>query len=112
MDAICEEETEELEINAKLNNADDNEPKHMEVSIDGSDIFSYIEAVEVLQKLEQSAIKLSVNAAAIVHLDCSIKEHFTLPIQRNLCRTPLSVLTFLPKSRIVKLKNMFSRFFY
>ena len=37
---------------------DDNEPTFMEVSIDESDIFSYIGAVEVLQKLEQSAPKL------------------------------------------------------
>ena len=44
MDTICEEEMEELEMNAKpaaINNADDdNELKLMEVSIDDSDIFS------------------------------------------------------------------------
>ena len=73
IDAICEEEMEELETNtntAALDSVDDdNEPKFMGVSIDESDIFSYIGAVEVLQKLEQSAPKLGVNAAATVHLD-------------------------------------------
>ena len=45
IDAICEEEMEELETNTKpgaIDNADDdNEPEFMEVSIDESDIFSY-----------------------------------------------------------------------
>ena len=41
----------------------------MEVSINESDIFSYIETVEVLQKLEWSAPTLGVNPAATVHLD-------------------------------------------
>ena len=40
----------------------------MEVSIDESDIFSYIEAEEVL---EQSTTNLGVNTAAKVHLDVS-----------------------------------------
>ena len=77
LDAICEEEMEELENIIKpaaIDKADDdNEPEPMEVDVDGSDTFSYVEAVEVIRKLEQSAPKLGVNEAATIHLDCFLR---------------------------------------
>ena len=78
INAICEEELEELESNAKVANddaEDDDEPEHqpMEVERDESNIVSYIEAVEFLGRLQQCDPKLGVNETATVHLDCFLK---------------------------------------
>ena len=45
----------------------------MEEDMDESDKYTYLEAAEVLQKLEQSARKLGINEAATVHLDRFIR---------------------------------------
>ena len=74
INATCDEEMVGLETNTKLlaaidNMDDDNKPEFMEVSIDVSETFLYIEAVDFLQKLQGIAPKLGVNAAATVHLE-------------------------------------------
>ena len=72
LNAICEEEMEELESDTKsvaIDDADDdNEHESMQVDVDRFDTFSFVEALEVIQKLEQSACKLGVKKAATVHL--------------------------------------------
>ena len=78
LDTMCEDKIEELEESyakpAAINDADDdNEPDPMEGDIGESDMYTYLEAVEVLQKLEQSACKLGINEAAMVHLDRCIR---------------------------------------
>jgi hypothetical protein len=73
IDAICDEELENLESTAKPaaidNAADDDEPDPMEEEVDESDILSYVEAVDAIRKLTLSVSKLGVNEAAAVHLD-------------------------------------------
>jgi hypothetical protein len=79
VNAICEDEMEELESNAKPVDDDDAEdddepnPQPTEVDDDESNFVSYTEAVEVLGKLQRSAPKLGVNEAATVHLDRFLK---------------------------------------
>ena len=75
INAICEEELEELESNAKVANDDAEEPEHqpMEVESDESNIVFYIEAVEFLGRLQRCAPKLGVNETPTVHLDCFLK---------------------------------------
>jgi hypothetical protein len=79
VNAICEDEMEELESNAKPAAADDAEdddepnPQPMEIDDDESKFVSYVEAVEFLGKLQQRAPKLGVNEAATVHLDRFLK---------------------------------------
>ena len=59
---------------AVINDADDdNEPDPMEGDIGESDMYTYLEVVEVFQKLQQSALMLGVNEAAMVHLDSFIR---------------------------------------
>ena len=70
-----------MENNAKVANneddaEDDDEPEHqpMEVKSDESKVFSYVEAVEFLGRLQQlCAPKHGVNEVATVHLDCFLK---------------------------------------
>ena len=45
----------------------------MELDSDESNIVSYVEAVEFLRKIEQSAPKLGINEAATVHIDRLLK---------------------------------------
>jgi hypothetical protein len=74
MNAICEDEIEEMESDRKPAAddivEDDNEPEVQPMEIDGdeADVFSYLEAVENVLKLQKSAHKLGVNEAATVHL--------------------------------------------
>ena len=74
---MCEDKIEELEESyakpAAINDADDDNEHPMEVDIDESDTYTYLEAMEVLQKLERSARKLGINEAATVHLDRFIR---------------------------------------
>jgi hypothetical protein len=79
MNAICEDEIEEMESDRKPAADDivddDNEPEVQPMEIDGdeADVFSYLEAVENVLKLQKSAHKLGVNEAATVHLDRYLK---------------------------------------
>ena len=73
MEAICEDEIEEIESNQKPaaaeDDGDDEEPETMEVEVDESEAMTYLEAVDALEKLIVSAPKLGVSEAATVHLD-------------------------------------------
>jgi hypothetical protein len=75
INAVCEDEIEELERNTNLaanhNVEDDDEPdpQPMEIDSDESNLFSYVEAVEVLGRLQKSAPKLGISEASTVHID-------------------------------------------
>jgi DDE superfamily endonuclease/Tc5 transposase DNA-binding domain len=71
MNAVCNQEIEELESNAKPDDSpDDDEQEVQPMEIDEeSDFVSYVEAVDFLVRLKQSAPKLGVNDATTVHLD-------------------------------------------
>jgi len=79
LNAVCEDKIEELNKNAKPaadnDTEDDVEPdlQKMDIDSDEPNFFSYVEAVELLGKLQRSAPKLAVNAAATVHLDRFLK---------------------------------------
>ncbi len=70
---VCEDEIEELNKNAKPaadnNTEDDDEPDLQTMDIDSGEpnFVSYVEPVEFLWKLQRSAPKLIVNAAATVN---------------------------------------------
>jgi hypothetical protein len=107
MNAVCAEEIETLESNSKpaaaadaaaaaaaaaADAADaeiDNDLNSQPMEFDRKDFspVSYVEAVEFLGRLRQSAPQLSVNEAARVHQDCFLKALR----QRNQARTPLSI---------------------
>jgi hypothetical protein len=77
---FCEDEIEELDNNSKpavnddAEDDDEPDPQPMEIdSDDESNFVSYVETIECLGKLQRSAPKLGLNAAATVHLDCFLK---------------------------------------
>jgi DDE superfamily endonuclease/Tc5 transposase DNA-binding domain len=75
INAVCEDELEELESNTKPaagdDAEDDDEPdvQPMEIDTDEANLYSYVDAVEVLGKLQLSARKLRLNEAETVHID-------------------------------------------
>jgi hypothetical protein len=75
MNAVCDQEIEEFESKVKPHHSqDDDEPEVQPLEIDEESHFvSYVEAVEFLVKLKQSAPKLVVNEAATVHIDRLLK---------------------------------------
>ena len=83
VNAVCEDEIEQLNINAKhpgnSNTEDDDDESDLQAmdidknNNDETNLVSYVEAVEFLGKLQCSAHKLNLNAAATVHLDRFLK---------------------------------------
>jgi hypothetical protein len=67
--------TTQTNRNTSDNAEDDDEPdvQPMEIDIDESNLFSYLDAVEVLRKLQLSASKLGLIEAETVHIDRLLK---------------------------------------
>jgi hypothetical protein len=101
--AICEDELEELESNCKPaaddNAEDDDEPdvQPMEIDDDGDDkesnTVTYLDAVESLVRIRQSAPNVSV--AETVHLDRFLKALHSGNAKKR--RRPTTMHSYFPK---------------
>jgi hypothetical protein len=100
-----------LESNAKpaanddAEDDDEPEPQPMEIDNEESNFISYVEAVEFLQKLKQSAPKLGVNEAATVHLDRFLNSRHTGNAKK--ARQDTTLRAFFTKKQFVYSLNPF-----
>jgi hypothetical protein len=110
VNAICEDEIEMLESNtqppANDDAEDDNEPDVQPMELENDNIVSYVEALEMLQKLQISAPSLlGANQEARVHLDRFLKAIHTANAKKSRKDTTLQA-RILAKSSSVSIKFM------
>ena len=102
INAICEEELEDLDSNAKVDDeyAKDDKAEHqqMEAECDEFNILTYAEVVEFLGKLQWHAPNLGAREAAPANFDRFLSARFcTLVMLRMLCGSPLVISLFTKK---------------